>query len=238
LFLGRFEIHRNHITLNELRYLGADHVRAEQLTGFLVEDNLHQALIFAQRYGLAVADEGKAANPYVEPFLFGRLFGEADRSDLRRAVCAAGNQRLVHWMRIESLDRLNADNALVLGLVGQHRRPRNVAYCIDAGDIGLAELVNHDDAAIGFHAQFFETEILDITDNANCRDDPLNSEGLRFAALLNCRCNAVGFFVEFGHFRIRVDPDALLLKTLSRKALDLVIFNGQNLWQDLDYGHV
>ena len=91
LFLRGFEIHRHHVALNELGHLGADHVRAEKLAGFLVEDHLHQALIFAERDRLAIADKRKPPNADVELFVLGGLFGETNRSDLRRAISAAGN---------------------------------------------------------------------------------------------------------------------------------------------------
>src|ERR1035438_9201584 len=63
---------------------------AEQLARLLVEDDLHEALILAQRNGFAVADEGKAADADVELFVLRRLLGKADGSDLRRAIGAAG----------------------------------------------------------------------------------------------------------------------------------------------------
>src|SRR5690242_6675171 len=63
LFLGRLEVHGDDIALDQLGNLGADHVRAEQLPGLLVEDHLDQALVLAERDRLAVADEREAANP-------------------------------------------------------------------------------------------------------------------------------------------------------------------------------
>src|SRR5688572_15863470 len=100
---------------------------AEKLTGLLVEDHLGEALILAERHCLAVADKWEAADPDLKLLLLRRLLGEAHRGDLRRAIGAAWNQALVHRVRVESLDRLDADHALVLGLVRQHRRTGDVA---------------------------------------------------------------------------------------------------------------
>ena len=85
-----------------------------------------------------------------------------------------GNQRLVHRVRLHALDRLDADDALVLGLVRQHRRARDIADGVNAGHIGLAVAVDHDGAALGLHAELLQPEILDIADDADGRDDALD----------------------------------------------------------------
>src|SRR5882724_6054054 len=127
LLLRGLEIHRHHVALDQLGDLGAHHVRAEQLSGRLVEYHLHQALIFAKRDRLAVADEWETANPHIALLLLGGLLGETDRGNLRRAISATGNEALLHRMWLETLDRLDADDAFVLGLVRKQRRARNVA---------------------------------------------------------------------------------------------------------------
>src|SRR5437870_9664704 len=116
-------------------------MRAEQRPGLLVEDHLDEALVFAQRDRLAVAYEWKAADADIEVVLLRRLLGEADRGDLRRAIGAARDETLVHGMRFETLDRLDADDALVLGLVREQRRAGNVADGVDAGHIGTIERI-------------------------------------------------------------------------------------------------
>ena len=47
-FLGGFEVHRHDEALDQFGHFGADHVRAEQLAGLLVEDGLDEALILAE----------------------------------------------------------------------------------------------------------------------------------------------------------------------------------------------
>src|SRR5580704_3714464 len=192
LFFGGLQIHRHHVTLNELGDFGADHVGAEQLAGLLVEDHLDQALVLAERDRLAVADEGEAADADLDLLLLSRLLGEADGGDLRRAIGAAGNEPLVDRMRMQSLDRLDADDAFVLGLVRQERRAGDVADGIDAGRAGLADAVNDDGAALGFYAEFFQAEILDIADDADRGDDAIDGERLRAAlAVIDGRGDAV-----------------------------------------------
>ena len=178
LFFGGLEVHRHHVALDELGDFGADHVGAEQLAGLLVEDHLDQALVLAERDRLAVADEGEAADADLDLLLLGRLLGQADRRDLRRAIGAAGNEPLVDRMRIEPLDRLDADDAFVLGLVREQRRAGDVADGIDAGHVGLADAVDDDCAALGLHAERFQAEILDIADDADRGDDAVDGERL------------------------------------------------------------
>src|SRR6266704_455611 len=66
LLLRGLEVHRHDIALDQLGYLGADHVRAEHRPGVLVEDHLDETLVLAQRDRLAVADEWKAADADIE----------------------------------------------------------------------------------------------------------------------------------------------------------------------------
>ena len=149
LFFGSLQIHRHHVALDELGDFGADHVGAEELPGLLVEDHLDQTLVLAERDGLAVADERKAADADVEFALFRRLLGQARRGDLRRAIGAAGNEPLVDRVRVQAFDGLDADDAFVLGLVRKQRRAGDVADRVNAGHVGLAEAVDRVISAVG-----------------------------------------------------------------------------------------
>ena len=71
------------VALDHLGDLGADHVGAEEFAGGGVEDGLHQAVGFAHGDGLAVADEGEAADLDLVAFGLGLGFGHADGGDLR-----------------------------------------------------------------------------------------------------------------------------------------------------------
>src|SRR5206468_706291 len=128
--------------------------------GLLVEYDLDEPLGLTERDRLAVADEREAPDPDLVSGLLGGGLREADRGDLRAAIGAAGDQPLVHRMRMEALDRFDADDALVLGLVREHRRARDVADRIDARHVGAAEIVDHDGAAIGLDPELFEPEPL------------------------------------------------------------------------------
>ena len=102
-------------------------------------------------------------------------------------------------MRMQALDRLDADHAFMLGLVRQHRRARDVADGVDAGHVGLAVAVDHDAAAVGLDAEFFEPEVLDVADHADRRDHPLELDRLRLLAVVDGGDDAVGLLLELRH---------------------------------------
>ncbi|MGY3082320.1 hypothetical protein ACVWZZ_008728 [Bradyrhizobium sp. LM6.10] len=237
LFFRGLQIHGDDVALNQLGDLCADHVGAEELAGLLVEDHLDQALVLAERDRLAVTDEGEAADADLAATLLGLGFGEADGGHLRLAIGAARDQVLVHGMRVQALDRLDADHAFMLGLVREHRGTRDVADGIDAGDVGVAVAVDHDDAAIGFDAELFEAEILDIADDADRRDHPLELGRDRLAlAVVDGGDDAVGLLLQLRDLGRGHDLDALLLETLAGKAGDLGVLDRQDLRQHLDHG--
>ncbi len=200
LLFRRLQIHGDDVALDQLGDLRADHVGPEQLAGLLVEDDLDQALVLAERDGLAVADEGEAADADLAAVLLGLGFRQADGRHLRMAIGAARDQILVHGMRVEALDRLDADHALMLGLVSQHGRTCDVADSVDARNVGLAVAVDDDDAAVGLHPELFEAEILDIADDADRRDHALELGRDRLAlAVVDGGDDAVGLLLELDH---------------------------------------
>ena len=127
-FLGRFQIHGDDKALNEFGNFGADHVSAQKLAGLPVEDRLDETLILAERDRFSVGAELEAADTNVPALGFGLLFSEADRRDLRVAIGAAGDFRLVERMDAAKIgDLFHADDTLVFRLVGKHGRTGNVA---------------------------------------------------------------------------------------------------------------
>jgi len=87
--LGRLQRAPDDIALDQLGHFSPDHMRAQQLTRLRVEDGLDDPLCLAQRNGLAVADEGEAADADVMPCRLCLFLGQADASDLRVAIGAA-----------------------------------------------------------------------------------------------------------------------------------------------------
>src|SRR3569833_2939705 len=153
-------------------------------------------------------------------------------------VGATRDLQLVHRMRVQAFDRLDADDALVLGLVRQHRRPGDVTDRIDARYVGFAEVVDLDDAALELYAELFEANVLDIADDADGGDDAIDGDLLAFVVGLNGGGDAVGLLVELGDFGVRHDLHALLLELLAGDAGDLGILHRQDLRQHFNHGHL
>src|SRR5262249_2863945 len=130
-------------------------------------------------------------------------------------------------MRMQALDGLDTDHTLMLGFVRQQRRTGDIADRVNSRYVGFAQSTDDNTPGMGFHAELFQAEILDIADASNRRNDALDCERLRSAlAVLDGCGDAVRFFIELGHFGAGEDLDALFFEALARKAGDLGILNG------------
>src|SRR6185437_2800394 len=179
----------------------------------LVEHDLDQSLVLAERNRLAVADKREAADPDLAAALLGPRLGETDGGDLRIAIGAAGNEVLVGGVRMQALDCLDAHHAFMFGLVRQHRRTGDITDGVDAGHAGFAIAVDHDAATLGLDAEFLQAEVFDVADHAYGRNHPVEFSGLRLAlAVVDGGDHAVGSFLELRHLGIGEDPDALFFE--------------------------
>lgn len=116
----------------------------------------------------------------------------------------------------------------MLGLVCEHWGSGDVADGVDAGDVGLAVAVDHDTAAVGFDAELFEAEILDVADHADRRDHTLELGRDRLAlAVVDRGDDAVGLLLEFRHLGRGQDLDSLLLEALAGEAGNLGVPTGR-----------
>src|SRR3546814_4532533 len=188
------------------------------------------ALGFAERDGLAVADEGEAADFHLIARLLGLLFGEADAGDLRMAVGAAGDLLLLHRVDVvEAGDLLDADDALVLGLVGQHRRAGDVADGVDAGLPRAAVAIHLDDAALGLHLGALEPQVLDVALHADGGDHAVDGDLALLAGLLLAGPgHAVPVLLHRRTLRLGEQLHALLLAALSGLNADLLTLHRQD----------
>ena len=84
--------------LDQLGHFGADHVRAEKLAGFCVEDGLDQTFRLAHGDSLAVGHIGEPPNANLAALFLGGLFGHAEGRNLGPAIGTAGNLR--HIQRV------------------------------------------------------------------------------------------------------------------------------------------
>src|SRR6516165_7783448 len=142
-------------------------------------------------------------------------------------------------MRMQALDGLDANHAFMLGLVRQKRRTGDIADGIESRYVGFAHAIDDDKAAVSFHTELFQAEVLDIANDADRRDDALDRQRLYAALAVGYRrSDAIRFFIELGHFGAGENLDALFFEALARKSGDLGILNRQDLGQHLDYCHL
>src|SRR5262249_48115954 len=92
-----------------------------------------------------------------------------------------------------------------------------------------------DRTAVSLYAEFLQTKILDIADDADGRNYPIDLDRLRATLpVLERRTHLVDLLVELGHLGPSEDLDALLLECFAGEGCDLCIFGRQDLRQHLD----
>src|SRR5439155_10457983 len=96
--------------------------------------------------GPAVGRERELADAVGPAGLLHLLVGQADAGDLRPGVDDAGDGVVIDVTRLAG-QSLREGDALVLGLVGEHRPGDQVADGVDTGHVRLIVLVHGDPAA-------------------------------------------------------------------------------------------
>ena len=240
--IREFALTGDDIALDQFGDFRADHVRAEQFAGLLVEHGFDHAIGFAHGDGLAVSDEGEAPDLDVVALFLGRCLGETDAGDLGMGIGAAG-----HVGGVERLDmglalagnRLDADDAFMAGLVGEPWRAGEVADGVEPGDAGLAETVDIDVGFLDLHAEGFEAKVFDIADNADGEDGAV--EFLRlFLAVLVGDVGGDRVLARFQVFDLGAgdDVEPLLLEILLGHGGNFGVLDRQDARQDFGDGHV
>src|ERR1700730_10375097 len=150
--LGRLAIHGYDKALDQLGDFGPNHMGAEKVSGFGVKNGFYENLRLAERHRLAVADEGKAADPDLNTQLSSSFLGEADRRDLRIAIGATRYHRRVQGVRIKTLDRLDANYPFMLGLMREPGRAGDVADRINPRHIAAPLSIRNNHSPLNLHA--------------------------------------------------------------------------------------
>src|SRR6516165_1065677 len=144
LGLGRLQGLGDRVALDQLGHLGADHVRAQELTGLAVEDRLDHPPRLADRARLAIADKREMAGFALVAGISGALFGEADTGDLRTAIGAGRDIVEIKRMHIvDPGDPLYANDSLMARLVSEPRRSDEITDRVDTGLAGAQPLVHY-----------------------------------------------------------------------------------------------
>ncbi|KAF1856457.1 hypothetical protein Lal_00048580, partial [Lupinus albus] len=141
------ELHADRALLYQLRSARADHVDAQDAVGLGIGDDLDQAGGVVGSHGATAGREGEGADVDFDAFGLQGLLGLADPGDFRMGVDHRRDQVVVHLGFVAG-DALGDHDALFRSLVGQHRATHHVANGEDAGNGGLAVVVDVDVAAL------------------------------------------------------------------------------------------
>ena len=197
--LGGLQLAGDDIALDHLRHLRADHMRAQQFTGFGIKNGFYQAFRLAHGDGLAVADEGEAADFQLIPGFLGFRLGQPDAGHLRPAIGATWDVAGLERVRVFASDVLYANHTFMRRLMRQPGRPGNVADGIHARLAGAAKAVHHDMRAFHFYLRAFQAEVFDVTDDAHGGNYALNGNLLLLAAGFHRHGHAIGALLHALH---------------------------------------
>ena len=161
---------RDHLADDFARVVTED-LRAEDPVGRGVGDDFHEAVGRVHGDGAAVGGEVEFADLDGAAGGLGGVLAEADGGDFRLGVNDAGHQIPVYMAGLAG-DPLGDGNAVLLGLVGEHRAGDNVADGPDVLD-GGAEVVVDLDAFlfIELHAGFLKAETVGVGPAADGDED-------------------------------------------------------------------
>src|SRR5438067_11892794 len=135
-------------------------VRAQNFVGFSVGNELYQPFDIFVGQGTAISTKRKLPNSHFHPFFFRLIFGNADAGQLRVGVNDAWDGIVIYVARFSGND-LNARNALIFGLVREHRAGNDVANGVDSFDIRPKMPVDLDPfSLIKFDPNSFRAETL------------------------------------------------------------------------------
>src|ERR1700730_852356 len=237
--LGRLAIHGYDKALDQLGDFGPNHMGAEKFSGFGVKNGFYESLRLAERDRLAIADEGKAADPGFNTQLFGFCLGEAEGRDLRIAIGATRNHRLVQRMWVESFDRLDANHAFMFGLMREHGRAGDIPDRINPRHIGAPHSVRNNTSPLNLHAERLKPKVLGIAGNAGRGNHAFGFQGPRRAlAVFDCGNDAIRHSLHLRHLGRGQYFYALLFEAFAGMRGDLHILGGNNLRQYFNDRHL
>src|SRR5580704_13713601 len=135
-------------------------------------------------------------------------------------------------------DLLDADNALMAGLVRKPWRACKVADGIHARFAGAAVFVDHHVPAIDLHAGAFKAEIFHVANDTDGRDHAIHRDVLALAAGLDGDGDVVLALLRAFYGGADQDADALLLERLVGEGRNFLVLDWKNPRQDFHNRHL
>src|SRR5207237_7068832 len=161
---------------------------------------------------------------------------EADAGNFRHGVDDGRDYVVIHDADLAGED-LGDGNALVLGLVGEHRARRDVADRVDAGDAGLEVMIDFDLAAlVEGETGLFKVEAVGVGPAADRDEDGVRLDRLASAARggLDGQGDAILAGLRAGHLRRGAEGEALLPEDPRRLLAHVGVHAGEELVDKLD----
>ena len=124
------------------------------------------------------------------------------------------------------------------GLVRQPGGPGDVTDGIDAIHPGAAVFIGDHMSAVDLHAGLFQSQILDISDDADGGNHRIEFHFFNFSASLDMGGHLALGAVQLLDHGLLHDLHALLFELLLGEGADLGVFDGQHAVHDLDHGRV
>jgi hypothetical protein len=172
----RAVLHRENTLADHLTRVRADDVHAEHTVGLRLRDDLHAAVRVRVRLGARVGAERELARLVLGAGSLELLLGLADPGDL--GVCVDNRRdHVVVDVAVPGLDVLDRGDALLLGLVRQHRSECDVADALDVLH-GRVELVIDDDTTlvVELHADLVKVKAVGVRAAADGDEDDIGLE--------------------------------------------------------------
>src|SRR5450759_1735587 len=174
LLARRLKGSRNDKFTDHLCSFRADNVRSEELTVFRIKNQFDESFRFVDCERFAVRAKRISADLQLITFFARLLFSQADAGNLRLAVRATRNVVIVNRMRVLTGNFLNTGTAFSRCDMGQPWRTVDVADSVYAVDICFVEFVDLDERAVGLHAESFESEIFNVSLDADCHESNIS----------------------------------------------------------------
>src|SRR5581483_1418224 len=162
----------------------------------------------------------------------------ADGGDLRIGVDHVRDRVVVHVPGLAGKDFRNG-NALVFGLMRQHRARDDIADGPDARDVGRVIMVDNDASALVLlHADAIETKAFGVGHAADGDEHDIGLDRLRRATLrrLDAHLERLARSIDRGDLGGELEDEALLLEQALRLAADLAVHAGQRAVEKFDHG--
>src|SRR6056297_2162091 len=239
--LGRgAEFHGNANLVDQVTGHRADDMRAKNTVGFLVGQQLDEAVTGEIGLGAAIAHEGELTHLVGAARLLELCLGLADAGDLGVGVDHAGDDAIVH-MAMFAGDHLGGGHAFILGLVGEHGAVNGIADGVDAVDIGAPLVIGFDLATLGhLDAEGIEAKAIGEGFAAGGDQNGIGVEGVLAVVLAELVVVlGLGFHrLDRLHGGAHDEFKALFLQQFLELLLYLAVHAGGNVIQEFNNRHL